>query len=94
MQLALLGKQVVDQFLLDLQQLFGAATKGGAMANLIVAGVQIAQHQLNGIQGGAVGERGCLGLHSGQQACCDGFNLTQLSQSRHLSKEHSVFWGF
>jgi hypothetical protein len=46
------------------------------MANLIVAGVQIAQHQLNGIQRGAMRAGGCLGLHSGQQARCHDLNLT------------------
>ena len=63
-QLVFLGQQVVHELLLDLEEFFGAAPKGGAVADLIVAGVQVPQHELNGIQGWLVVPDGRLAFHS------------------------------
>ena len=63
-QLAFLAEQVLHQLLLNGQQFIGAAAECGPVAYFIVPGVQVAQHQLDGIQGGrrvAGGRRGTQG---------------------------------
>ena len=51
-QLAFLAEQILHQLLLHGQQLVGAAAECGPVADFIVPGVEVAQHQLDGIQGG------------------------------------------
>ena len=42
--------QVLHQLLLEHQQLMGAAAEGGPVTDLIVPGLEIPQHQINGIE--------------------------------------------
>ena len=48
------GEQVIDQLLLHRHQFAGAAPEGGAVADLLMAGVEVPQHQIDGIKLGVV----------------------------------------
>lgn len=49
-----LGQEVVHQFLLDRHQLPRAAPEGGSVTDLFVAGVEVAQHQVDRVELGVV----------------------------------------
>ena len=61
----LLGEEVVDQFLLERQQFVGASTEGSAVTDLVVAGVEIPQHQIDGIEPRGMDAGGRNRIHHG-----------------------------
>lgn len=72
-QLLFLAQQVVHQLLLQHKELSGATAEGGSVADLVVARIEVAQHQVDGIQLGGLASGGGSRIHQGDAA--DGIML-------------------
>ena len=67
-QLLFFAQQVVDQLLLQHEEFAGAAPEGRPVADLVVARIEVAQHQVDGIQLGGLASSGGSRIHQGDAA--------------------------